>query len=73
MMSNIGSRTISTPANTTVLGYSGISVFVIRPTTERVWHKAFLGGSGSRAGAHTHPAFPKKASSPVGTPPGAGQ
>ncbi len=36
------------------------TVFVARPPPNgQVWHKAFLGGSGRRAGAHTHPAFLK--------------
>ena len=31
-----------------------------------VWHKAFLGGSGRRAGVHTRPAISKNAYGPVG-------
>ena len=34
----------------------------------KVWHKAFFGGSGRRAVAHTRPAFPKNAYGPVGIP-----
>ena len=44
-------------------------VFVLRPTTERVWHKAFLlDGSGRRAGAHTRPTFPKMPTAPSAFP-----
>ena len=38
------------------------------PPNGQVWHKAFFGGSGRRAVAHTHPAFPKNAYGPVGIP-----
>ena len=38
------------------------------PPNGQVWHNAFFGGSGRRAVAHTRPAFPKNAYSPVGIP-----
>ena len=38
------------------------------PLNGQVWHKAFFGGSGCRAVAHTRPAFPKNAYGPVGIP-----
>ena len=38
------------------------------PPNGDVGHKAFIGGSGRRAGAHTHPAFSKNAYGLVGIP-----
>ena len=38
------------------------------PPTGRVWHKAFLGGSGRRAVAQTRPAFPKMPRAPSAFP-----
>ena len=40
-------------------------VFVDCPLNGKVQHKAFLGGSGRRAGAHTHPGFSKNTYGPV--------
>ena len=42
--------------------------FLHAPPNGQVWHKAFFGGSGSRAVAHTRLAFPKNAYGPVGIP-----
>ena len=38
------------------------------PLNVKVWHKAFFGGSGRKAVAHTRPAFPKNTYGPVGIP-----
>ena len=38
------------------------------PPNVKVWHKVFFGGSGQRAVAHAHPAFPKMPTAPSPIP-----
>ena len=48
---------------------AGILRYLMTAAPNRhVWHKAFYGGSDRRAGAHTHPAFPKMPTAPSAFP-----
>ena len=51
----------------------GLQLLLLRylltaPPNGQVWHKAFFGGSGRRAVAHTRPIFAKNVNGPVGIP-----